>query len=102
VTHEIPVYNELLDGPQQKVVTQLAKLGLKVGSDTKAKKLLIDLLKLSEPKKRMTSVTQPGWVDDDFRSFSLGKTTLGECAVLPLYEGASQRRSAFVAEGMRL
>jgi putative DNA primase/helicase len=99
VTHGIPVYNELLDGPQQKVISQLAKLGLKVGSDTKAKKLLIDLLRLSEAQKRMTSVTQPGWIDGDFGSFSLGQTTHGERAVLPLYEGASQRRSAFVADG---
>jgi putative DNA primase/helicase len=98
VTHEIPIFNELLDGPQQKVISQLAKLGLKVGSDPKAKKLLIELLKLSQPQKRITSVSQPGWVDDDFRTFSLGQTTLGERPVLPLYEGASQRRSAFVAD----
>jgi putative DNA primase/helicase len=98
VTHDIPIYNELLDGPQQKVVSQLAKLGLKVGSDTKAKKLLIDLLKLSEPRKHMTSVKQPGWVDDDFRTFSLGQTTFGDCVVLPLHEGASQRQSAFTTE----
>lgn len=99
VTHEIPVYNEMLDGPQQKVIAQLAKLGMKVGSDTKARKLLVDLLKLSEPQKRMTSVTQPGWVDDDFRTFSLSQTTLGEGVVLPLYEDAGQRRSGIGAEG---
>lgn len=99
VTHEIPIFNELLDGPQQKVISQLAKLGLKVGSDTKAKKLLIELLKLSQPQKRMTSVSQPGWVDDDFRTFSLGQTAFGERAVLPLHVGASQQRSPFVTHG---
>lgn len=99
VTHEIPIFNELLDGPPGNVISKLSTLGLKIGSDTKAKKLLIELLKLSEPQKRMTTVSQPGWVDDDFRTFSLGRTAFGEHAVLPLHEGASQRRSAFVGDG---
>lgn len=98
-THEIPLLNETLDGPQQKVVAQLSKLGLRVGSDKKAKKLLVDLLKLSEPDNRMMSVTQPGWVGDDFGSFSLGQTSLGVGEVLPLYEGAGHRQSTLVAEG---
>lgn len=99
VTQEIRVFNELLDGPQQKVIIPLAKFGLKVGIEPKSKKLLVDLLKLSEPRRQMTSVTQPGWVGDDFRTFSLGRTILGERAVLPLWEPESQPEAAFAVAG---
>jgi putative DNA primase/helicase len=98
VMHEIPVYNELLDGPQQKVLAQLATLGLKVGSDAKSKKLLIELLKSTDPRKHMTSVKQTGWVGDDFLAFSLGKTTLGERAVLPLSRGGDQRHPTLISQ----
>lgn len=97
--HEIAVFNEMLDVQQQKVIGALAKLGLKLGSNPKAKNLLVNLLKQAAPKKHLTSVTQPGWVDEDFRTFSLGGAALGKDEVLPLYEDVTQRRVGFGVDG---
>lgn len=90
---EVPFLKEDITCKSQEVLASLVDRGLQIGPDPKSKTRLLGLLQQSKPKLRMTSVSRPGWVDDDFSAFIIGGAVLGRRPVLPLMS-ASQRQGA--------
>jgi putative DNA primase/helicase len=90
---EVPFLKEDITCKGSEVIAKLVNHGLQLGRDRKSKALLLGLLQQSSPQQRMTSVSRPGWVDEDFSAFIVGDVVLGQKPVLSLMS-ASQRQSA--------